>query len=574
MSAAEKLAGAAPDAKPDWHSINWKKVWRNVRRLQARIVKAIQESRWNKVRALVYLLTHSFSGRALAILRVTTNPGANTPGVDGDVWDSPEAKSTAFTRLRSQGYRPQPLRRVYIPKSSDPSKLRPLGIPTLTDRAQQALYLLGLDPIEETTADANSYGFRTGRCCADALEQTHIVLGHRHGASHVLEGDIKSCFDRISHEWLLSHVPLNRDLLQKWLKAGFLDRGTFHASTEGTPQGGIASPALANRTLDDLETLLAERFGATAKQRQRNKVHLVRHADDFIISGTSKALLEHEVQPLVAHFLSERGLELSHEKTKITHSRNGFDFLGQNVRRYRDGKVLLKPSRKNVQTFLTKVRQTIREEGSWLTAGDVIWRLNRQIRGWAQYHRHAASKRTFTLVDRAIFRAIWRWARRRHDQKGAVWVKAKYFPRVGSRDWVFTGAYRDTEGKPHSIHLRQAAATRIRRHVKIRGDANPYDPCWEEYFETRLRARMIESLTGQGQARYLWLEQQGVCLVCGQPLQAAEEWQVHHLQWRVYGGQDTVDNLVILHGNCHRQVHSAGLVVNKAASREGRLLKA
>jgi RNA-directed DNA polymerase len=175
MSAATTLAGAAPDLVPGWHSIDWRRVWHNVRRLQARIVKALQEGRWGKVRALVYLLTHSESGRAAAILRVTTNSGASTPGVDGDCWDTPELKTAAFSKLRRHGYQAQPLRRVYIPKSSDPSKLRPLGIPTMTDRAMQALYLLGIDPIVETTADANSYGFRSQRCCADALDQCHKI---------------------------------------------------------------------------------------------------------------------------------------------------------------------------------------------------------------------------------------------------------------------------------------------------------------------------------------------------------------------------------------------------------------
>jgi RNA-directed DNA polymerase len=190
MSAAATLAGAAADLVPGWHSINWRKVWRNVRRLQARLVKAVQEGRWGKVQALVYLLTHSYSGRAAAILRVTSTPGASTPGVDGDCWDTPERKASAFRRLRRHGYHAQPLRRVYIPKSSDPSKLRPLGIPTMIDRAMQALYLLGLDPIMETTADANSYGFRSQRCCADALDQCPKVLRKNHSATWILEGDI------------------------------------------------------------------------------------------------------------------------------------------------------------------------------------------------------------------------------------------------------------------------------------------------------------------------------------------------------------------------------------------------
>jgi RNA-directed DNA polymerase len=240
MSAAATLAGAAPGAATTWHAIPWRRVWRNVRRLQARIVKATQQGRGGKVQALVYLLTHSFSGRALAVLRVTTNQGAPTPGTDGDVWDTPESKTAALSRLRAHGYHAQPLRRVYLPKSSDPTKVRPLGIPTLTDRAVQALYLLGLDPILETTADPNSYGFRRGRCCADALEQVHTVLGHPRSAAWVLEGDIQSCFDRISHRWLEAHVPLDRRVLRQWLKAGFREKHAWFATTDGTPQGGIA----------------------------------------------------------------------------------------------------------------------------------------------------------------------------------------------------------------------------------------------------------------------------------------------------------------------------------------------
>jgi RNA-directed DNA polymerase len=526
--------------------------------------------RWGKVQALVYLLTHSFSGRALAILRVTTNAGASTPGVDGEVWDTPELKAAAFSKLRRHGYHAQPLRRISIPKSSDPSKLRPLGIPTLTDRAMQALYLLGLDPIGETTADANSYGFRRGRCCADALDQCHKLLRNNHSATWVLEGDIQSCFDRISHGWLLTHLAMDRVVLRQWLQAGFMKKDVFFATTEGTPQGGIASPALANAALDGLEARLAERFGATRSQRTRNKVHLVRYADDFIITGTSKALLRNEVQPLVAHFLKERGLELSHEKTSITQIDDGFDFLGQHVRRY-GTKLLLKPSRKSVRALLAKVNDVIQHRGGHLTAGDLILRLNPKIRGWALYHRHASSKRTFARVDDVILMKLWRWARRRHRGKSAAWVRAKYFTRPRDGRWTFRGTVTDQDGVKHSVVLFGARTVRICRHVQIQGNANPYDPSWELYFEERLAAQMASTLTGRGTARYLWLEQGGHCLVCHQPLALEEGWQVHHLRWRAHGGGDTVDNLVLLHPNCHRQVHCEGLVVNKAASREGRL---
>src|SRR5947199_4259212 len=282
MSAAATLAGAAPNTAVDWHSINWKKVYRTVRRLQARIVKAVREGKWHKVKALVYLLTHSFAGRALAILRVVSNAGAKTPGADGVTW-SAEDCGTAFTLLRRRGYRPQPLRRVYIPKSD--GRKRPLGIPTMIDRAMQALYLLGLDPIAESLADGHSYGFRLERCCADAVDECHKVLRGPHGRDTrgpdwILEGDIKSCFDRIGHGWLMDHIFMDKEMLGKWLKAGYLEKQVLFATTEGTPQGGIISPVLANRALDGLQRLLAERFGKTRNRRRKCKVHLVRYADD------------------------------------------------------------------------------------------------------------------------------------------------------------------------------------------------------------------------------------------------------------------------------------------------------
>jgi RNA-directed DNA polymerase len=568
MSAAATLAGAAPRGAPDWHSIPWKKVQRTVRRLQARIVKALQEGRWGKVKALVYLLTHSFGGRALAILRVVSNSGARTPGVDQQLWNTPEAKSTAFDTLTRRGYRAQPLRRVYIPKSN--GKKRPLGIPTMRDRAMQALYLLGLDPIGEAQADANSYGFRLWRSCADALVQCHRLLCKRQSPRWILEGDIRACFDQISHAWLLTHVPMDREVLRQWLKAGYLERDVFFATTDGTPQGGVASPALANRALDGLQQRLAERFGATRPLRERNRVHLVRYADDFIITGTSAALLRHEVQPLVEQFLSERGLRLSHEKTSITHVEDGFDFLGQNVRRYGNGKVLLKPSKRNVRTFLNGIREVIRGAGGSMSAGQLIAALTPKIRGWALYHRHASSKRTFAYVDHQIHQALWRWARRRHRNKTARWVKRRYFPRTGGRSWVFSGELLTRRGEPYTVKLMRASDVRIERHALIRHEANPYDPSWESYYEGRVQAKMEATLLGRDTLRELCAGQEGRCAGCGGLFTSPTEWHLHHRHWRVYGGGDQMSNLELLHGNCHRQVHSRGVGNEGAASREGR----
>jgi RNA-directed DNA polymerase len=524
------------------------------RRLQARIVKAVREGRWNKAKALVYLLTHSYSGRATAILRVVSNSGARTPGVDGALWATPESKSAAFAALRRRGYRPRPLRRAYIPKSN--GKLRPLGIPTMADRAMQALYLLGLDPIAETQADGHSYGFRLERCCADALDECHKILRGPPGPGWILEGDIRSCFDEIGHNWLIEHIPMDTEVLRKWLKAGYLEKHVVFATTEGTPQGGIISPALANRALDGLQSSLGRRFSDTRRNRAGGKVHLVRYADDFIVTGTSRVLLQTEVRPLVEHFLRQRGLELAHEKTRITHLDDGFDFLGQTVRRFPNGKVLIKPSKRSVRTFLARIQETIDGSGGQ-AAGELIRRLNQQIKGWTMYHRYAVSKRTFKAVDDRIFRKVMGWCKRRHPEKGGKWIKKRYFPRDGDRDWVFTGTIRDSTGAARPIRLMKAAGVRVLRWVKIRSAANPYDPEWEPYLEARLGGKLTHTLAGRGRIEYLWKERGGRCVLCGRPLQAEEQpWHIHHRIWRSRGGDERFDNLELLHAHCHRQIHS------------------
>jgi len=547
---AAPAAGAVSRSDVDWHAIDWHKAHATVRRLQARIVQATQAGRWGKVAALQRLLTHSFSGKALAVRRVTDNRGKHTAGVDGETWTTPAKKAQAVRTLRQRGYQPAPLRRVYIPKKH--GKLRPLGIPTMRDRAMQALYLLALDPVAETGADENSYGFRPDRSTADAMARCFMVLGLAQSARWVLEGDIKSCFDRISHDWLVAHVPMDKVMLRKWLKAGYLEHAVLYPTDDGTPQGGPISPVLANLTLDGLEQRLREHF-PNRPGMARPLVHLVRYADDFIITGRSRELLADAVRPLVEAFLQERGLELSPEKTAITPIEDGFDFLGHTVRRH--GKVvLITPSRANVTAFLTKVRGIVKGHKQ-ATPGHLILQLNPVIRGWAMYHRHGASKRTFSSVDYAIFKVLWQWARRRHPNKGTGWVRAAYFPNHSGRQWVFTGTVAGTEGKPRTVRLFSAAAVPIRRHTKIRAGANPYDPAWEDYFLARRGVRMAHDLTGRRLLLHLWQEQGGRCPVCTQPLTLIEGWHNHHVVWRSVGGTDGPANRVLLHPTCHRQVH-------------------
>jgi len=553
-------AGAASDGVVSWHAIDWQNAHRNVCRLQARIVKACQEGRWGKVKALQHLLTHSFSGRVIAIRRVTENPGKRTPGLDGVVWNTPARKAPAVNTLRHRGYRPTPRRRVYIPKSN--GKKRPLGILTMRDRAMQVLHLLAVDPIGECNADPNSYGFRSERCTADAIQQCHTVLSNRAGAHWVLEGDIKACYDRISHEWLLANVPMDKKLLRRWLKAGFIEKSVFKATEEGVVQGGPISPALANFALDGLEKKRREKYPKASARSRRAKVNLVRWADDFIITGSSKELLETEVKPLVEAYLQERGLELSPEKTRITPIETGFDFLGQQVRRYNDGKVIIKPSAKNKKAFLSKIRQVIKGNAQ-AKAGNLIRILNPIIRGWANYHRHVSSKQTFVKVDHAIFQALWRWARRRHPKKPQRWVKDKYFHRIDQRHWVFCGEGVGRNGKPMRVRLFSATDVTIKRHIKVKGEANPYDPQWEPYFEQRLGLKMASDLKGRRQLRYLWQEQNGLCPVCQQKITQVTGWHSHHIVRRVDGGGDGLSNQLLLHPACHSKVHSLGIQVDK-----------
>jgi RNA-directed DNA polymerase len=481
-------AGAALDQTDQWNAIDWRAIEGKVRRLQARIVKAVQAGRWNKVKALQHLLTHSASAKLLAVRRVTGNDGRRTPGVDNELWETPQRKLAEAKSLSARGYCPRPLRRIYIPKAN--GKLRPLGIPTMRDRAMQALYLLALDPIAETTADTASYGFRPARSCADAIERCFVSLCHATSA-WILEGDIHGCFDNISHQWLLDHVPLNKSIIRKWLKSGYLEKQVFYDTISGTPQGGIISPVLANITLDGLERRLREAFPLKGQGQKRGKaahMHLVRYADDFIVTSSSKELLEFEMKPIVEDFLRERGLQLSTEKTKITHVTEGFDFLGQNIRRYPNGKLFIKPARKSIRSLLTRVKEIIREHcGS--TAHRLITRLNPVIRGWANYHRHVVSKRIFARVDAIIFRMLWRWAQARHPRKGRRWIKGKYFERVGTRDWWLFGKSADEERRFKHLRLFHAASVRIVRHVLVRSDVNPYDPRCAAYLEQRSRPR-------------------------------------------------------------------------------------
>ncbi len=553
MSASKPAAAAATLVVPafshptDWHSIHWRQVHRRVRGLQVRIAEATKNQQWRRVKQLQRLLVRSFAARALAVKRVTENRGKRTAGVDGAIWSTPDTKWQAIGRLTRTGYRPQPLRRVYIPKSN--GKRRPLGIPTMHDRAMQALYLLALEPVAETTGDLNSYGFRPHRSTADAIAQCRNALSQKKQGPWVLEGDIKGFFDNISHDWILRHVPLDRQVLRKWLASGYMEKGRLFATTAGTPQGGIISPVIANMVLDGLETRLAA-LCQTRADILALRIKYVRYADDFIVTGSSKELLETTVKPLIEAFMAERGVELSAEKTLITHIDDGFDFLGKNLRKYK-GKLLIKPSKKNVKAFLSKVSDELKRY-RMAPAWQVVMRLNPMIRGWVNYHRHGSSSQTFSYVDHRLWHMLWRWAKRRHSNKPRRWIAQKYFGQQQGRKWVFYGTPPD--GK--TLFLVQANQTTIKWHVKIRSEANPYDPKFEQYFEKRQLERLKENRLWTSKLKLIWEKQQRRCPLCGEPFRDNDDWDLHHIIYRTRGGGDESTNLVMLHPNCHRQYHA------------------
>jgi RNA-directed DNA polymerase len=541
----DAAASACAPSGVAWDGIDWADVQRHVRRLQTRIVKSIQEGRHNKAKALQWLLTHSFSGKALAVKRVTENKGKNTPGVDKDIWKTPRAKTNAIASLKRRGYSALPLRRVLIPKKN--GKTRPLGIPVMRCRAMQALHLLALEPIAETTADPNSYGFRPERSTADAGEQCFIDLARKVSPQWVLEADIKACFDQISHEWMIANIPTDKVILQKWLKAGYMYQDGLFPTEAGTPQGGIISPVAANMTLDGLEAMLAEKF-PRAKQRGL-KMNMVRYADDFIITGNSKEWLEHEVKPALVTFLAARGLVLSPEKTKVTHIDEGFDFLGWNIRKY-NGKLLMKPSKANVKAHLDKIREVIKGNKAAKQA-NLIKMLNPILRGWASYHCHVVAKETFSRIDACVWSMLWQWSVRRHPEKGARWVKEKYFTTQGSRNWVFSAVEKQEDGSRKTLTLLSEAATPIQRHVKIKADANPHDPKWEPYFEARWGKKMMRSPRGRAKLYRVWLQQDGLCSTCQEPIVKGTPWATRFIVKRAEGGSNGSSNLQLHHPNCH-----------------------
>jgi len=535
----------------DWRTLSWKKIQRDVRRLQQRIYQAERRGDWKRARSIERLLLHSWSGRCLAVRQVTQdNCGKRTPGVDGVAKLTPSQRLKLARRLcHLTEWEAAPIRRVYIPKPGSTEK-RGLGIPVMADRAMQALVKLALEPEWEAKFEANSYGFRPGRCVHDAIEAVFNTICLK--PKYVLDADIEKCFDRIDHEALMSKLDATRPvarLVRAWLKAGIVDQGETLYPEAGTPQGGVISPLLANVALHGLELALVQ--AAPRKYR----VTVIRYADDLVVLCADLDTLL-KVKVVAEEWLAEMGLRLKPSKTRITHTLEeyegnvGFDFLGFHVRQYRVGKyrtrtyrgqegfkTYIRPSQQAIQRHQEDIGAVIRQHrGAPQVA--LITALNPVVRGWSQYYRTVAAKNTLNQMDYQISFQLRRWAGRRHPGKKAGWRFRRYWRRQGKRMSF-------TDGK-HTLVCH--ADTPIVRHVKVRGEKSPYDGDWVYWVD-----RLGKDPTKPDRMVQLVRRQNGKCVWCGLRLTTEDALEVHH--WDGKRQNNHYKNLVLLHAHCHDQTH-------------------
>lgn len=554
-SASEDKVELTPDIC-QWNEIDWKKVTLNVRGLQRRIAQATEKKDKRKIKRLQKLLLRSFSSKLLAIRKVTTNKGKNTPGIDGETWNAPSIKWEKAFELNIEKYKNcLPLRRILIPKK-DKREKRPLSIPCKKDLAMQALCQLALDPVSETLADKFSFGFRRDRSCQDATSRHFILLARKGCGEYIFDADIKKCFDKIAHQKiqeLMDEYFAYPKVIDKFIKADHIFQNKKFPNSQGVAQGGIISPTIANMVLDGFEEYLKER---RAKDRiiKKSKMLLTRYCDDFTIVTNSQENAQRAKQ-YCCDFLKERGLELSEEKSKIVHINEGFDFLGFNLRKYGD-KLLIKPNKKSILKILKKIRETIAKSKS-LNQETLIKVLNPIIKGWCEYYSAVCSKRIFQKIDYNIFKSLYKWCLRKHPNKSKKWVNARYFHAQRNRKWIFAVKNRDKTTKekyPFRIKLYHASSTPIVRHPMIKCDYNPYLSKFDAYRSKRLMMKWERKRSNW--LRQIIKRQDACCHLCSLPIHPESYYELDHIIPSSLGGLNTLSNLRILCYTCHKQRHN------------------
>jgi RNA-directed DNA polymerase len=540
----------------EWKDLNWRKLERVSFKLQKRIFQASERGDVKAVRKLQKTLIRSWSAKCIAVRRVTQdNQGKNTAGVDGAKSLTPKQRTSLVGELKLSG-KASPTRRVNIPKPGT-NETRPLGIPTINDRALQALVKLALEPEWEAKFEPNSYGFRPGRSCHDAIEAIFNSINSK--AKYVLDADIAKCFDRIDHKALLSKIhtyPTLSRQLKMWLKAGYCVQGELFPTMDGTPQGGVISPLLANIALHGMEERIKQ-YAETlkgCKRDNRKALNLIRYADDFVIIHEDLNVVK-KCQEIIAEWLRDMGLELKPSKTKLTHTLNeiegnvGFEFLGFQVQQHKVGNyrcanntkgiplgftTLITPSNAKVKTHLAKIADVIDTHKTAPQAA-LISKLNPIIRGWSNYYSTVVSKETFSKVDHLTYEKLRTWAKSRG--KGSI-NKDKYWRTVGDRNWCFS-----TED---GLELLNHASTPIVRHIKVKGEASPFNGDWT-YWSKR-RGEYPET---PNRVASLIKKQKGICAHCGLYFTSTDIIEVDHKLPLSLGGKDRIDNLQLLHRHCH-----------------------